>query len=139
MQRRKNRKSQTDSSLSLFSEEEMAGRITRVRETPGAVPPPFDDDRMIAEMASVLRLISRMDASRVRSIALMATAASQGGINLQASYRLPSLAEGTLDGYRLGAWLYCSFLAAFPSMADKLRLPYGECYRKAREEVAPVV
>lgn len=137
MQRRKNRKKQTDASLSLFSEEEMAGRITQVRETGNAADPsPFDDDRMIAEMASVLRQIRRMDAGRVRSIALTATAASQGGINLQASYRLPTLAEGTLDGYRLGAWLYCSFLEAFPSMADKLRLPYGECYRKAREEAA---
>ncbi len=137
MQRRKNRKKQTDASLSLFSEEEMAGRITQVRETGNAADPsPFDDDRMIAEMASVLRQIRRMDAGRVRSIALTATAASQGGINLQASYRLPTLAEGTLDGYRLGAWLYCSFLEAFPSMAGKLRLPYGECYRKAREEAA---
>ena len=109
----------------------MAGRITQVRETGNAADPsPFDDDRMIAEMASVLRQIRRMDAGRVRSIALTATAASQ------ASYRLPTLAEGTLDGYRLGAWLYCSFLEAFPSMAGKLRLPYGECYRKAREEAA---
>lgn len=138
MQRRKNRKKQTDASLSLFSEEEMAGRITQVRETGNAADPsPFDDDRMIAEMASVLRRISRMDTARVRSIALMATAALQGGIDLQADYQLPSIAEGTLDGYRLGAWLYCSFLEAFPSMADKLRLPYGECYRKAQEEAAP--
>ncbi|SFG18062.1 hypothetical protein [Prevotella sp. KH2C16] len=139
MQRRKTRKTKTDTSLSLFSAEEMAGRITQVRETASPATPPFDDDRMIAEMAAVLRQISRMDADSVRSIALTATAASQGGIDLQGSYRLPSVSEGTLDGYRLGAWLYCSFLEAFPLMADKLRLPYGECYRKALEEAAPVV
>jgi len=149
----------TDFSLSLFSEEDMAGKaenvtvvmapapeaiadaeeLEREKKSLPASPLPvaeasLDEDRMIAEMAGVLRQLSRMDAGKVRQIALTATAACQKKVDLQGTYRIPAIGDETLNGYQMAAWLYCSFMKSFPGMSDKLQLPYADCYRNAMVE-----
>jgi hypothetical protein len=159
MTKKKSKERGTDMSLSLFTEEDMAGKIENVtvmtapvpeaivdaeqpehdaESSPAAPSPvaeePLDDDRMIAEMAGVLRQLSRMDAGKVRQIALTATAACQQGVDLQGTYRIPAIGDETLNGYQMAAWLYCSFMKGFPGMSDKLQLPYADCYRQAMVE-----
>lgn len=46
-----------------------------------------------------------------------------------------NLQEGEISGYELAAWCYCTFMESFPSMMDKLHLPYAMHYEKAKELV----
>lgn len=45
----------------------------------------------------------------------------------------PSASLGEITDYELAAWCYCTFMESFPSMKDKLHLPYAMHYEKAKE------
>ena len=149
---RKRKKAPVDEGLFLFSEEEMAGKIENVTivQTPEPVkteePPKentetvsektvkesFSHDRMIAEMAAVLRQMVSMDESKIRLIALTTTMKGQQGLDLNETYCIPAVSDSEISGYELAAWCYCSFMAAFPQMKDKLQMPYATHYEKAK-------
>lgn len=59
----------------------------------------------------------------------------QQGLELNRSYSVPVIQDDELSGYELAAWCYCTFMSAFPSMQDKLQMPYAEHYEKAKADI----
>ena len=95
----------------------------------------IDDYRMITEMKSVLRQMSKYDAGKIRLISLMTTAMCQQGIDFKETYQVPAVRNSALTGYELAAWCYCSFMHAFPNMNNKLQLHYEYHYEKAKVDL----
>lgn len=95
----------------------------------------FHDERMVAEMESVLQKMAMMDESHIRLIALTTTMMGQEGLDLNKSYQVPAVRDTDLTGYELAAWCYCSFMHAFPQMKDKLQMPYETHYEKAKAKM----
>lgn len=156
---RKRKKAPVGEGLFMFSEEEMAGNIENVTivKTPESaktnkssivnnevsetkaepqqpVAEPLSDDRMIAEMGSVLRQMVSMDEGKIRLIAITTTMKGQLGLDLNKTYQVPVLRDSEITGYELAAWCYCSFMEAFPQMKDKLQMPYASHYEKAKSD-----
>lgn len=155
---RKRKKKQIDEGPFLFSEEEMLGMIENVTiiETPepSKEATPSDnveetvtnventasvelssDERMISTMAEVLRQMSYMTKSETRRIAFTITVVCEQGMELNKQYDIPIISDSEISGYELAAWCYCTFMESFPSMKDKLHLPYAVHYEKAKELV----
>ena len=82
-------------------------------------------------MTDVLWQMKHMDKSQIRRIAFSITVMCQQGLELNRSYSVPVIQDDELSGYELAAWCYCTFMSAFPSMQDKLQLPYKSHYEKA--------
>ena len=154
---RKRKKKQIDEGPFLFSEEEMLGMIENVTIIQAQEPPketnPSDnadktetkvensasvelssDERMISTMTEVLRQMSFMTKSEIRRIAFTITVVCEQGLDLNKMYNIPVIQEGEITGYELAAWCYCTFMESFPSMKDKLHLPYAVHYEIAREQ-----
>lgn len=154
---RKRKKKQIDEGPFLFSEEEMLGMIENVTIIQTPEPPketnPSDDvektetkvenpasvelssdERMISTMTEVLRQMSSMTKSDIRRIAFTITVVCEQGLDLNKMYNIPVIQEGEITGYELAAWCYCTFMESFPSMKDKLHLPYAVHYERAREQ-----
>ena len=93
------------------------------------------DERMIIVMTEVLRNISYMSKSDIRRIAFTITVVCEQGMDLNKMYSIPVIQEGEITGYELAAWCYCTFMESFPSMKDKLHLPYAMHYERAKEIV----
>ncbi len=155
MATRKRKKITVNESLSLFSEEEMAGKIENVTivqsPTPAIVDIPsaedkeastpslseetFNDERMVEEMVTAMQKMEMMDESHIRLIALTSTMMGQEGLDLNKAYQVPAVRDTDLTGYELAAWCYCSFMHAFPQMKDKLQMPYETHYEKAKAKI----
>ena len=152
------RKKVIDEGPFLFSEEEMLGMIENVTiiltpEPPKETKPSENvevsetkvessasvelssDERMISTMTEVLRQMSYMTKSDIRRIAFTITVVCEQGMDLNKMYNIPVIQECEITGYELAAWCYCTFMSAFPSMQDKLQLPYAEHYNKAMESL----
>lgn len=86
-------------------------------------------------MTEVLRQMSYMTKSDIRRIAFTITVVCEQGMDLNKMYNIPVIQECEITGYELAAWCYCTFMSAFPSMQDKLQLPYAEHYNKAMESL----
>lgn len=152
------RKKVIDEGPSLFSEEEMLGMIENVTIIQTPEPPKetkpsenvevsetkvessaslelSSDERMISTMTEVLRQMSYMTKSDIRRIAFTITVVCEQGMDLNKMYNIPVIQECEITGYELAAWCYCTFMSAFPSMQDKLQLPYAEHYNKAMESL----
>lgn len=93
------------------------------------------DERIVVAMTDVLWQMMHMDKSQIRRIAFSITVMCQQGLELNRSYSVPVIQDDELSGYELAAWCYCTFMSAFPSMQDKLQLPYAEHYSKAKENL----
>lgn len=94
------------------------------------------DERIIVAMTNVLWQMKHMDKSQIRRIAFSITVMCQQGLNLNRSYSVPLIDdEEEISGYDLAAWCYCTFMSAFPSMQDKLQMPYAEHYEKAKADI----
>ncbi|MBQ0075153.1 MAG: hypothetical protein KBT34_13305 [Prevotella sp.] len=153
---RKRKKKQIDEGPFLFSEEEMLGMIENVTiiqtpESPKETNPTdsvdkpetkvetsasvelSSDERMISTMAEVLRQMSYMTKSEIRRIAFTITVVCEQGMELNKQYDIPIISNNEISGYELAAWCYCTFMESFPSMKDKLHLPYASHYEKAKE------
>ena len=151
------RKKVIDEGPFLFSEEEMLGMIENVTiiltpEPPKETKPSENvevsetkvessaslelssDERMISTMTEVLRQMSYMTKSDIRRIAFTITVVCEQGMDLNKMYSIPVIQEGEITGYELAAWCYCTFMESFPSMKDKLHLPYAMHYEKAKEQ-----
>ena len=89
------------------------------------------DERIVVAMTDVLWEMKHMDKSQIRRIAFSITVMCQQGLELNRSYSVPVIQDDELSGYELAAWCYCTFMSAFPSMQDKLQLPYKSHYEKA--------
>lgn len=158
MAQRKRKKKQIDEGPFLFSEEEMLGMIENVaiietpeppKETktsdnaekpetkvePSASLELSSDERMISTMTEVLRQMSYMTKSEIRRIAFTITVVCEQGMELNKQYNIPIISNSEISGYELAAWCYCTFMESFPSMKDKLHLPYAVHYEKAKELV----
>lgn len=154
---RKRRKKQIDEGPFLFSEEEMLGMIENVTIIQTPEPPKetkpsenvevsetkvessaslelSSDERMISTMTEVLRQMSYMPKSEIRRIAFTITVVCEQGMDLNKMYNIPVIQEGEITGYELAAWCYCTFMESFPSMKEKLHLPYAMHYEKAKEQ-----
>ena len=152
------RKKVIDEGPFLFSEEEMLGMIENVTIIQTPEPPKetkpsenvevsetkvensasveiSSDERMISTMTEVLRQMSYMTKSDIRRIAFTITVFCEQGMDLNKMYNIPVIQECEITGYELAAWCYCTFMSAFPSMQDKLQLPYAEHYNKAMESL----
>ena len=152
------RKKVIDEGPFLFSEEEMLGMIENVTIILTPEPPKetkhsenvevsetkvensasveiSSDERMISTMTEVLRQMSYMTKSDIRRIAFTITVVCEQGMDLNKMYNIPVIQECEITGYELAAWCYCTFMSAFPSMQDKLQLPYAEHYNKAMESL----
>ena len=152
------RKKVIDEGPFLFSEEEMLGMIENVTIIQTPEPPKetkpsenvevsetkvessaslelSSDERMISTMTEVLRQMSYMTKSDIRRIAFTITVVCEQGMDLNKMYNIPVIQECEITGYELAAWCYCTFMSAFPSMQDKLQLPYAEHYNKAMESL----
>ena len=152
------RKKVIDEGPFLFSEEEMLGMIENVTIIQTPEPPKetkpsenvevsetkvessaslelSSDERMISTMTEVLRQMSYMTKSDIRRIAFTITVVCEQGMDLNKMYNIPVIQECEITGYELAAWCYCPFMSAFPSMQDKLQLPYAEHYNKAMESL----
>ena len=150
------RKKVIDEGRFLFSEEEMLGMIENVTiiltpEPPKETKPSENvevsetkvensasveissDERMISTMTEVLRQMSYMTKSDIRRIAFTITVVCEQGMDLNKIYNIPVIQEGEITGYELAAWCYCTFMESFPSMKDKLHLPYAMHYERAEE------
>ena len=149
------RKKVIDEGPFLFSEEEMLGMIENVTIIQTPEPPKetktsdnaekpetkventasveiSSDERMISTMTEVLRQMSYMTKSDIRRIAFTITVVCEQGMDLNKMYNIPVIQEGEITGYELAAWCYCTFMESFPSMKDKLHLPYSMHYEKAK-------
>lgn len=93
------------------------------------------DERIVYAMTDVLCQMKHMDKSQIRRIAFSLTVMCQQGVDLNRNYSIPVIQDEDLSGYELAAWCYCTFMSAFPSMQDKLQLPYEEHYIKARHSL----
>ena len=152
------RKKVIDEGPFLFSEEEMLGMIENVTIIQTPEPPKetkpsenvevsetkvessaslelSSDERMISTMTEVLRQMSYMTKSDIRRIAFTITVVCEQGMDLNKMYNIPVIQECEITGYELAAWCYWTFMSAFPSMQDKLQLPYAEHYNKAMESL----
>ena len=150
------RKKVIDEGPFLFSEEEMLGMIENVTIIQTPEPPKetktsdnaekpetkvensasveiSSDERMISTMTEVLRQMSYMTKSDIRRIAFTITVVCEQGMDLNKMYNIPVIQEGEITGYELAAWCYCTFMESFPSMKDKLHLPYATHYVRAKE------
>lgn len=159
---RKSKKKQIDEGPFLFNEEEMLGLIERVsviqsleqecpkeekssvtvnvesevrKEAEVSPDEPFSDELMVRVMTDVLHQMTVMDKSNIRRIAFIITAQCQQGLDMNKTYSVPVIQDSDITGYELAAWCYCTFVEAFPSMSDKLQLPYAEHYKKAKESL----
>lgn len=95
------------------------------------------DERIVMAMTNVLWQMKHMDKSQIRRIAFSITIMCQQGLDLNKSYSVPLIDdEEEITGYDLAAWCYCTFMSAFPSMQDKLQMPYSEHYERAKESLA---
>ena len=151
------RKKVIDEGPFLFSEEEMLGMIENVTIIQTPEPPKetkpsenvevsetkvessaslelSSEERMISTMTEVLRQMSYMPKSDIRRIAFTITVVCEQGMDLNKMYSIPVIQEGEITGYELAAWCYCTFMESFPSMKDKLHLPYAMHYEKAKEQ-----
>ena len=151
------RKKVIDEGPFLFSEEEMLGMIENVTIIQTPEPPKetkpsenvevsetkvessaslelSSDERMISTMTEVLRQMSYMTKSDIRRIAFTITVVCEQGMDLNKMYNIPVIQESEITGYELAAWCYCTFMESFPSMKDKLHLPYAMHYEKAKEQ-----
>ena len=151
------RKKVIDEGPFLFSEEEMLGMIENVTIIQTPEPPKetkpsenvevsetkvessaslelSSEERMISTMTEVLRQMSYMTKSDIRRIAFTITVVCEQGMDLNKMYSIPVIQEGEITGYELAAWCYCTFMESFPSMKDKLHLPYAMHYEKAKEQ-----
>ena len=149
------RKKVIDEGPFLFSEEEMLGMIENVTIIQTPEPPKetkpsenvevsetkvessaslelSSDERMISTMTEVLRQMSYMTKSDIRRIAFTITVVCEQGMDLNKMYNIPVIQESEITGYELAAWCYCTFMESFPSMKDKLHLPYAMHYEKAK-------
>ena len=154
---RKRKKKQIDEGPFLFSEEEMLGMIENVTIIQTPEPPKetktsdnaekpetkvenpasvelSSDEKMISTMTEVLRQMSFMSKSEIRRIAFTITVVCEQGLDLNKMYNIPVIQESEITGYELAAWCYCTFMESFPSMKDKLHLPYAMHYKIAREQ-----
>lgn len=87
-------------------------------------------------MTDVLWQMKHMDKSQIRRIAFSITVMCQQGLDLNSNYSVPLIDdEEEISGYDLAAWCYCTFMSAFPSMQDKLQMPYAEHYEKAKADI----
>ena len=94
------------------------------------------DERIVVAMTNVLWQMQHMDKSQIRRIAFSITVMCQQGLDLNRNYSVPLIHdEEEISGYDLAAWCYCTFMSAFPSMQDKLQMPYAEHYAKAKESL----
>lgn len=152
------RKKVIDEGPFLFSEEEMLGMIENVTIIQTPEPPKetkpsenvevsetkvessaslelSSDERIVVAMTNVLWQMKHMDKSQIRRIAFSITVMCQQGLELNKSYSVPVIQDEEMSGCELAAWCYCTFMSAFPSMQDKLQLPYAEHYNKAMESL----
>lgn len=152
------RKKDIDEGPFLFSEEEMLGMIENVTIIQTPEPPKetkpsenvevsetkvessaslelSSDERIVVAMTNVLWQMKHMDKSQIRRIAFSITVMCQQGLELNKSYSVPVIQDEEMSGCELAAWCYCTFMSAFPSMQDKLQLPYAEHYNKAMESL----
>lgn len=104
------------------------------KEEPSANLELSSDERMISTTTEVLRQMSYMPKSDIRRIAFTITVVCEQGMDLNKMYSIPVRQEGEITGYELAAWCYCTFMESFPSMKDKLHLPYAMHYEKAKEQ-----
>ena len=94
------------------------------------------DERIVLAMTNVLWQMKHMDKSQIRRIAFSITVMCQQGLDLNSNYSVPLIDdEEEISGYDLAAWCYCTFMSAFPSMQDKLQMPYAEHYEKAKADI----
>ena len=91
-----------------------------------------NEERIITEMTIALEFTDTLTLGKTRLIALEASVIWNNGVTPNGTYTINSLPQYTFDGYKFLALYYVTFYRAFPSMIEKLNLPYDRLYLLAR-------
>lgn len=92
----------------------------------------INEDRIVTEMTIALEFSDSLTLGQIRLIALEASVIWQNGVHPTGTYSIQSMPDYTFDGYKFLALYYVMFYRAFPSMIEKLNLPYDRLYLIAR-------
>lgn len=90
-----------------------------------------DHRQMLQAMRRAIQHLSSLSIKDIRLIAIESATYAQGGIDTDQTYTLQALNGQELSGYDFIAYYYVSFARSFPSMLDKIDLPYSDIYEEA--------
>ncbi len=91
----------------------------------------MDEHRLLQSMRRALMILSRLKGHQIRLIAMESATLAQEGISSDRVYRIPALEGMSMNGYDFQALYYASFAQAFPSMIDRINLPFSDVYEQA--------
>ena len=128
-------KAEIDSSPSTETDAAAPSKVKTVRiitpDNPGE-PIVYDKARMEEDMLMAMDLFDTYcNASKVRLIAMESAALAHNGIHVGQIYELPAIPDHRFDGHQLTAIYYVSFARSFPSMIDRINLPFSDVYERA--------
>ena len=101
-------------------------------ENSGIINCNYVDHRLMLEaMRKAILHLSSLSIKDIRLIAIESATYAQGGVNIDQTYCLQALKGQELSGYEFIAYYYVSFARSFPTMLDKIGLPYSDIYEEA--------
>ena len=90
-----------------------------------------DHHLLLESMRKAIIRLSTLSVNDVRLIAIESATHAQRGINTDHTYSMQALRGEELSGYDFIAYYYVSFARSFPTMLDKIDLPFSDIYEKA--------
>lgn len=90
-----------------------------------------DHQLLLESMRKAILRLSAMSINNIRLVAIESATHAQGGINTEHTYCLQALNGQELSGYDFIAYYYVSFARSFPTMLDKIDLPFSDIYEEA--------
>lgn len=90
-----------------------------------------DHHLLLESMRKAILQLSSMNINDIRLVAIESASHAQSGINTEHTYYLQALKGMELSGYDFIAYYYVSFARSFPTMLDKIDLPFSDIYEEA--------
>lgn len=90
-----------------------------------------DHHLLLESMHKAILRLSTMNINDIRLVAIESASHAQNGINTEHTYYLQALKGMELSGYDFIAYYYVSFARSFPTMLDKIDLPFSDIYEEA--------
>ncbi len=90
-----------------------------------------DHHQLLESMRKAIRQLSSINNNGIRLIAIECASHAQAGINTEHTYCLRALNDKIVSGYDFIAIYYVSFAHSFPSMLEKIDLPFSDIYEEA--------
>lgn len=90
-----------------------------------------DHQQLLESMHKAILRLSVLSVNDIRLIAIESATHAQEGINTERTYCLQALKGEILSGYDFIAYYYVSFARSFPTMLNKIDLPFSDIYEEA--------